>query len=125
MEQIRVLMTSGSVYYKGGLTTITPAGGLGVKAIDTAGHGHLCGIMSRKVDATLGAEYAALEIGRVWIPFAAAAQADVGDYVYATDDGTIAKTATNANPIGIAVDCRVGVALLVDLRKGIPKTALA
>jgi hypothetical protein len=34
-------------------------------------------------------------------------------------------SATNADPIGIVVDVRVGVASLVDFRKGIVKTALA
>jgi hypothetical protein len=34
-------------------------------------------------------------------------------------------TATNADPIGVVVAVRVGVASLVDFRKGIPKTALA
>jgi hypothetical protein len=70
------------------------------------------------------ATYAEIEIGKVWIPFASAAQADVGDYCYATADDTIAMSATNADPCGVVVDVRVGVASLVDFRKGIVKTAL-
>jgi hypothetical protein len=61
----------------------------------------------------------------VWIPFASAAQADVGDFIYATDDAVISKTATNSDPIGKAIDARVGISLLVDLTLGLPKTALA
>jgi hypothetical protein len=34
-------------------------------------------------------------------------------------------SATNSNPIGVVVAVRVGVASLVDFRKGIVKTALA
>jgi len=125
MESVRLLMTTNDIYYKGAIIELTAAGGLGIVASDTAAQGHPAFIATEYLDNTGKTEYLACETGKVWLPFASAAQADVGDYVYATDDGTIAKAATNANPIGIAVDCRVGVALLVDLRRGVPKTALA
>jgi len=125
MESVRVKMTTNDIYYKGAIVNVTAAGGLGIVASDTANQGSFSGIVTKQLDNTGKTEYAEVEIGKVWIPFASAAQADVGDYVYATADDTIAKTATNADPCGRIVDVRVGVSALVDLRKGIPKTALA
>jgi len=125
MESIRVKMTTNDIYYKGAIIELTAAGGLGVVASDTAAQGHPAFVATQRLDNTGKTDYLDCETGKVWFPFSAAAQADVGDYIYATDDGTIAKASAAANPIGIAVDCRVGVALLVDLRLGIPKTALA
>ena len=125
MESVRVKMTTNDIYYKGALINITAAGGLGIVASDTADQGNPAFVATKYLDNTDKTEYLECETGKVWFPLATAAQADVGDYIYATDDGTIAKSAVNANPIGICVDARVGVALLVDLRKGLPKTALA
>jgi len=125
-ERIRVLLTASITYYKGSILCFTAAGGLAIKAADTAAYGKLAGVLTKGVVAPASpATYAEIEVGKVWIPFASAAQADVGDFVYATDDGTIAMSATNSDPIGIVVDVRVGVASLVDFRKGCPKTALA
>jgi hypothetical protein len=124
MESIRVKMTTNDIYYKGAIVNVTAAGGLGIVAGDVAGQGVLSGVITEQLDNTGKTEYAEVEIGKVWIPFASAAQADVGDYCYATADDTIAMTATNADPCGVVVDVRVGVASLVDFRKGIKKTAL-
>lgn len=125
-ELLRVLLTLSDIYYKGAIVNLTAAGGLAIVASDTAAQGGTSGVITEQV--TVGASvslYTSIERGRVWIPFAAAAQADVGDYVYATADDTIAKTATNADPIGKIIDVRVGVSALVDFRCGLPKTALA
>jgi hypothetical protein len=124
LESIRVKMTTNDIYYKGAIVNLTAAGGLGIVAGDVANQGVLSGIVTKQLDNTGKTEYAELEVGKVWIPDAAAAQADVGDYCYATADDTVAMTATNADPCGIVVDVRVGVARLVDFRKGIKKTAL-
>jgi hypothetical protein len=125
-EQDRVLLTAGVTYYKGSIVNITAAGGLAIKAGDVANQGSLSGVLTEGAIVASGeTKYVSMERGRVWIPFAAAAQADVGDYVYATADDTIAKSATNADPCGKVVDVEVGVALCVDFRLGIPKTALA
>jgi hypothetical protein len=123
-EKIRVLLTPSITYYKGSILAFTAAGGLAIKAADTAAYGKLCGVLTKGVVVGATSVYAEIEIGKVWIPFASAALADVGDYCYATADDTIAMSATNADPCGIVVDVRVGVASLVDFRKGIPKTAL-
>lgn len=125
MSSIRVKMTTNDIYYKGALINLTAAGGLGIVASDTAAQGSTTGVVTEYLDNTGKTEYAELEFGKVWIPFSAAAQADVGDYCYATADDTIAKAAVNADPIGVIVDVRVGVSALVDLTRGIPKTALA
>jgi len=125
-EKIPVVLTASITYYKGSILCFTAAGGLAIKAADTAAYGKLAGVLTKGVVAPASpATNAELEIGKIWIPFASAAQADVGDFVYATDDGTIAMSATNADPIGVVVAVRVGVASLVDFRKGCPKTALA
>jgi hypothetical protein len=125
-EKIRVVLTASITYYKGSILCFTAAGGLAIKAADTAAYGKLAGVLTKGVVAPASpATNAEIEIGKVWIPFASAAQADVGDFCYATDDGTIAMSATNADPIGVVVEVRVGVASLVDFRKGCPKTALA
>ncbi len=125
-EKIRVTLTASVTYYKGGILTVIPATGLAIKSADTATYGHLAGVLTKGVVAPASpATTAELEIGKIWIPFASAAQADVSKPVYATADDTIAMSAANADPIGIVVDVRVGVASLVDFRKGITKTALA
>jgi len=125
-EKIPVVLTASITYYKGSILCFTAAGGLAIKAADTAAYGKLAGVLTKGVVAPASpATNAEIEIGKIWIPFASAAQADVGDFVYATADDTIAMTATNADPIGVVVAVRVGVASLVDFRKGIPKTALA
>jgi hypothetical protein len=125
-EKLRVLLTASDIYYKGAIVVFTAAGGLAIVASDTAALGKLAGVMVKHVEPGAATDvYAEIEVGKIWIPFSGAAQADVGDYVYATADDTIAKTATNSDPIGLIVDVRVGVAALVDFRKGITKTALA
>lgn len=125
MESVRVKMTTNDIYYKGALINITAAGGLGIVASNTAAQGNPTYIVTKQLDNTDKTEYADCETGKVWIPNTNAAQADVGDYCYATADDTIAKAANAADPCGKIVDARVGVAWLVDLRKGIPVTALA
>jgi hypothetical protein len=125
-EKIPVVLTPSVTYYKGSILAFTAAGGLAIKPTDVVNQGHLAGVLTKGAVAPASpAMSAELEVGKIWIPFASAAQADVGDYVYATDDGTISMTATNSNPIGVVVAVRVGVASLVDFRKGIVKTALA
>ena len=125
-EKIKVVLTASVTYYKGSILMFTAAGGLAIKAADTAAYGKLCGVLTKGVVVPASpAVNAEVEIGKIWIPDAGAAQADVGDYCYATGDDTIAMSATNADPCGVVVDVRVGVARLVDFRKGIVKTALA
>lgn len=124
MEPIRVKFKTNDIYYKGAIIVID-TDGLGVVAADTANFGKLAGIMTKQLDNTGKTEYGEIEIGKVWIPNSSAAQTDVGEYAYATADDTIAMSATNADPCGLVVDVRVGVASLVDFRKGIKKTALA
>ena len=122
---VRVKMTTNDIYYKGALVNLTAAGGLGIVASDTANQGSTTGIITKYLDNTGKTEYAEVEIGCIFIPFTSAAQADVGDYVYATADDTIAMTATNANPCGVVEDVEVGVGSWVNFERGIVKTALA
>lgn len=122
---IRVKMTTNDIYYKGAMVNLTAAGGVGIVASDTAAQGALTGVITKQLDNTGKTEYAEVEIGTIFIPFASAAQADVGDRVYAVADDTIAMTATNANPCGVVEDVEVGVGSWVNFEKGIEKTALA
>lgn len=121
---IKVILTAGVTYYKGSILNVT-AGGLGIKAADTAGIGHFSGVLTKGKVATSADNIGELEIGTIFIPFASAAQADVGDRVYATADDTIAMSATNANPCGRVEDAHVGVGSWVNFEQGIEKTALA
>lgn len=52
----------------------------------------------------------------VWLPLAAAAESDIGDLVYATDNQTFTKTATSRKAIGQIRDFRTGM-VLVDTSK--------
>ncbi len=116
MYRVPILLTGGSVYYKGGIINVTAAG-LGVKAADTAGQRFL-GVLEEQIDASDGnLEGTVIRDDKMWIPFASAAQSNVGDLVYATDDDTIALTATNVPACGQVVDVRVGEAVLVDFAK--------
>jgi len=124
VSSMRVKLTTGVTYYKGGILVFTAAGGLGVKPTDVANQGGTAGVIVQQKVAVSGDDLGEVEVGKVWIPFASAAQADVGDYVYATDDAVISKSATNSDPIGKIVDVRVGISALVDFTKGVPKTAL-
>ena len=118
MSAIRVKMTTNDIYYKGAIVNVTAAGGLGIVASDTANQGVLSGIVTKQLDNTGKTEYAEIEIGKVWIPDTNAAQADVGDYCYATADDTIAMSAANADPCGIVVDVRVGICAVLLQRIG-------
>jgi len=124
------VLTAGVIYYKGGIVAI--ASGLVIKAADTAGYTPF-GVLkagTRGVAAVAG-QQCEIERGKIWIPLAAGAQTDVDDFIYATADDTIAKSATNANPCGRCVDYKLwpnsttDKRLLVDFRQGLPKTALA
>ena len=101
-ELLRVLLTPSVTYYKGCILQLTAAGGLAIKAGDVAAQGGTSGVLTEGVVVGSTSVYASIERGRVWIPFASAAQANVGDYVYATDDGTISMSATNSDQIGRA-----------------------
>ena len=129
-EILRGVLTAGVIYYKGGIVAL--ASGLIVKAANTAGYTPI-GVLkagTRGVVAVTG-QQCEIERGKLWIPLAAGAQTDVDDFVYATADDTIAKTATDANPCGRVVDYKLwgnsltDKRLLVDFRQGLPKTALA
>jgi len=123
-EVLHGKLTASVTYYKGGIVVFDPTSGLVVKAADTAGFTPV-GVLKKGAVVGSGVNPdCEIETGKIWIPFGSAAQGDVGDYVYATDDGTIAKTASNANPCGKAIDFKTGY-LLVDFRYGLPKTALA
>ena len=123
-EVLRAKLTASTTIYKGSILAIDPTTGLAVKAADTAGFTP-CGVAKFGVVAGSGENPdIEIETGKVWIPFSSAAQADLDDFIYATADDTVAKTATNANPCGRVVDVVVSSAVCIDFRQRLPKTAL-
>jgi hypothetical protein len=123
-EVLHGILPSGTSFYKGALIQFDAATGKVKKPADVAGE-YGVGILTRDYLDTGADRDCEIETGKVWVPFASAAQTDVGDWVFLTDDQTITKTAlTNGGPAGIAVDFKTG-ALLVDFRRGGPKTLSA
>ena len=125
-EKIRVLLTASVTYYKGGMVQFDATTGRAKKAAaDVAGEFGIGVLVKAAVVPASPDVYAEVEVGKIWIPFAAAAQGDVGDWVYCSDDGTITKTPlTNGGPCGLVLDFKTGY-LLVDFRRGGPKTLSA
>jgi hypothetical protein len=118
-------LTAAVTYYKGGILQWDASTGLLKKPADVAGEYGVGALKAGKVVAAGENPDAEIEVGKIWVPFASAAQSDVGDWVYASDDGTITKSAlTNGGPCGRAVDFKTGY-LLVDFRAGGPKTLAA
>lgn len=123
-EILHVKLTAGVPYYKGGIVQFDAATGLAKKPADVVAEFGI-GVLKRGYASSAAVQDGEVEVGKIWIPFAAAAQTDVGDPVYASDDGTITKTAlTNGGPCGVAIDYKAGY-LLVDFRRGGPKTMYA
>ena len=123
-EKIRVLYLAGDIYYHGAIVVVN-ADGKAKVAGDVAGEGKLAGVVVKHTEPGASDAHGEIEIGKIWIPDAAAAQADVQEYCYATADDTIVVAApANADICGKVVDVRVGVARLVDFRHGLTKTAL-
>jgi hypothetical protein len=58
---------------------------------------------------------AELKRGKVWLPFSGAAQSDVGELFYVSDDGTLTQTAGSKSIAIVAIDFKTGY-LLFDLR---------
>lgn len=95
------------VYYQGALVNFD-ANGYIVVAADTAGH-VFAGVVKQQV--TVGsAETKDIEIeqGIIRVAHSGAAQTDVGAFVYATADDTLADSATNVGPAGKVVDWEAG-----------------
>jgi len=124
-------VTESDIYYKGAMVVIDPTTGL-VKVPTDVANERAIGVIKAQVVAPAGENPdCEIERGKIWIPLASGAQTDVDDFVYATADDTIAKTATNADPCGRVVDYKLwgnsttDKRLLVDFRQGVPKGALA
>jgi hypothetical protein len=122
---LRGVLPTGVAFFKGGMVQWDAATGLIKKPADVAGEYGIGVLVKDYPSTTVAGTFAEIEQGKIWIPFASAAQADVGDWVYLTDDAVITKTAlTNGGPAGIAVDFKTGF-LLVDFSRGGPKTLSA
>lgn len=123
-EMFHGVLTPSITYYKGGIVMFDAATGKVKKPADVAGE-YPIGVLKRGYVAPASpAMECEVETGKIWLPFGAAAQADVGDWIYASDDATLTKAApVNAGPAGIVVDFKTGY-VCVDFRKGAPKGAI-
>jgi hypothetical protein len=109
--------TAADVLYKGALLNYD-ANGLLVVASDTANH-KFAGICVKQVTLAGVATDVEIERGVIRVPYASAAQTDLGKAVYATADDTIALTATNTNIMGVVEGVEVGVAVYVNTERGV------
>ena len=124
-ETIAVKLTASVQYFKGGYVQFDATTGAAKKPADVAGEFGI-GVLKKGYASSAALQDGEVVIGKIWCTLATAAQADVGDWVYLTDDAVITKTAlTNGGPCGIVLQAKVGVALLVDFRRGGPKTLSA
>jgi hypothetical protein len=100
------------VLYKGAIVNIGTDGKIKVAA-DVAGE-RPAGLMKEQVDYDGVAPLRGEVInGRIWIPYAGAAQSDVGGKFFATADDTIATSAVNVTvPIGVCLDWKAGYVLI-------------
>lgn len=57
-----------------------------------------------------------LAIGKIWIPFSGAAQSDVGELFYVSDDATLTQTAGSKTVAYLCVGFKTGY-VLIDFRK--------
>jgi hypothetical protein len=124
VESYRLKLTASTTFYKGGLVQLEEATGYLIKAADNAGEFAIGWLKEGRVTDASDNPDVEVNTGKVWLAFGSAAITDVGDYVYATADDTIAKSSTNCGPIGLCVGFKTGY-LLVDTRRGLPKTAMA
>jgi hypothetical protein len=123
-EVFHGILTASVTYYKGGIVQFDASTGLVKKPADVAGEFPVGVLKKGYVAPASPAMHCEIETGKVWLPFATAAQTDVGDWIYASADDTLTKTPpTNAGPAGIVVDFKTGF-VCVDFRKGAPKGAV-
>lgn len=109
------LAASSITLFKGALCAYN-ASGLVAKAADTAAF-HFAGIaVQQNILGASNTVRVKLENGMIWVKYASAAQNLVGTLFYATADDTIASSATNIGPMGVAVDFATGY-MLIDTRK--------
>lgn len=98
--------------YKGAMVNIGVDGYLKV-AGDVANEVPIGVMVEQHIADGSSHEEVRIERGRIWIPHTGAAQTDVGNMFYATDDDTLADTATNVGPFGLCIDWKAGY-LLID-----------
>jgi len=124
-EEISPKVAASDTYYKG---AILCANGDGYAAVpsDTAAIFPL-GIVSGSWEGGIvdnayavgAATYprATLYRGKVWLPLTSAAQTDVGEYVYISDDNALTQTAGSKTVVMVVLDVNTADAeVLVDLR---------
>ncbi len=117
-QQIRSFPIAAAVkIWKGGLVAISAAGFAKIPAASVA---DVCaGVAHETADNTAGAAGAVFAkvqtLGDVVLPFAAAAQTDLGVPIYCTDDSVLTLTSTNNVYVGLIVGVTVGVDVTVRL----------
>jgi hypothetical protein len=123
-EEIAPKVTGNDTYYKGAILCFDSDGYAGVPS-DTAAL-FIAGIVSGQYEggvrddtyavASGSHPRAVLKRGKVWLPFSGAAQSDVGEIFYVSDDGTLTQTAGSKTVGLVALDFKTGY-LLFDIRQ--------
>jgi hypothetical protein len=118
---ISPIVAASDIYYKGAIL-IYDANGYAAVPTDTASlypAGIVTGVYEGGVKddaySAATAVRAELKRGKVWIPFSGAAQSDVGELFYISDDATLTQTAGSKSIAIVALDFKTGY-LLFDLR---------
>jgi predicted RecA/RadA family phage recombinase len=99
--------TAGGTVYAGSCLEIDASGNV----VASSGGGQFGGFALD--GAASGETLEVLQDGEVWVPLSGTAATDLGDAVYASDDGTFTKTATSNMKIGTIVDVNVTDALVL------------
>ncbi len=115
IEVVHAVGGSSDTLYKGAMVGVGTDGYLAV--ISDITDLYPLGIMKKQV-IVAGSNAENIEVlqGKFWIPLSGASQEMVGQVKYASDDATLASSATNVEPLGICVDFKTGY-LLIDTRQ--------
>jgi len=122
-DELDLLFADSDIYYAGGIYIVDADGKAAVPS-DTASlipMGIFTGVSDAgdRTDAlTIAASNTvkgSFKRGLVWLPFATAAQADVGEYFYISEDDTLTQTAGSKTVSITALGFKTGY-LLFDLR---------
>jgi hypothetical protein len=122
-DMLSVAAVGDDTYYKGAMLVLDAAGYANVPS-DAAGlvpagvfTGRSAGGGTGDSVAVASGSHTRLEIerGRIWIPFSGAAQSDVGELFYLSDDGTLTQSAGSKDHAVQCVDFRSGY-VLIDFR---------
>jgi hypothetical protein len=112
-EVLEGIAGAADTLYKGAIVMLGTDGLIAV-ANDGAGTVPI-GVMKKQhiiTSATAGVEKVEIEMGKIWFAHIGAAQADVGELFYPTDDATIAHASATGANLGLCIGFKTGYVLL-------------